>query len=316
MFSLFFTVSGIIGSVTLFLFSVLRFSQYVKDSMGDKVRGILQSITSTPWRGVVAGTLVTSVFQSSSATSVIVVSLVGAQALSFYNSLGLIFGANIGTTITSQLIAFNAMAISPYILLVGFLLGRWGGILKKYSRLVIYFGMIFFSIFLVSYFISQIESNFLAFAFSKISNVYIALLAGVITSVLVQSSSVVSGVIIVMAGTGLLSLEQSLGIILGANIGTTFTAILASLPLSRAAKKVAMAHFLFNLLGVLMILPILSNFYVFISYLGGSIESQIANANLLFNIFSAIVFLIFIKPFHSLIENIFKLGERRLVVHQ
>lgn len=297
-------ILGIIGSVALFLFSVISFGNVIKHSTGERIKSFLSSVTSNPFKGLVFGAVSTGILQSSSATSVLVASLADAGFISFLNSLGVIFGVNIGTTITSQLVAFNVMEISPFIILFGFIVKIWGNSFKKYGTPIIYFGLLFFSIYIISFFVSQIDQQLLGSYLSVTSNILIAILIGVIASTIFQSSSIVSGIVLVLAGVGHINLAQSVGLILGANIGTTSTVIIASLAMGKEAKKVAISHFLFNFLGVLIILPFIGYFYDVVKWLDGDTVHQVANIHLLFNLACSVVFIIAIKPFAYLVNKI------------
>jgi len=297
-----FIIAGIIFSVLLFLYSVISFGKVIKVHSGPKIKELLSSMTSNPIKGVVFGTISTAILQSSTAASVLVASLTDAGLISFYNTVGVILGVNIGTTITTQLIAFNFMHISPFVIIFGVLLYFWGKSFSKYSKPVIYFGLLFFAIYLISFFVSQIDTSYVRDLFSFSSNIFYAILIGIIACLIFQSSSVVSGVVLVLTGSGIIDVTQGVGLILGANIGTTSTVIIASFTMGKEAKKVALTHFLFNFLGVLFILPVLKYFLIGLSYLGDDAVHKIANVHLLFNILSAIIFLILIRPFRVLIE--------------
>lgn len=293
---------GIIASVALFLFSAISFSRIVKKNVGAELKKAIETLTLTPLRGLFVGGIVTAILQSSTAASVLVAGLVDAGVIKYFASLGLIFGVNIGTTITSQLIALNFMRISPFIILFGTILYFWGNGLKKYAKPIIYFGTLFLSILSISYFVSEIDQSLLISIVSLSSNIYLSILLGMLLAICLQSSSVVSGLVLVMAGSNILSLSQATGMILGANIGTTSTVILASLALNKYAKRVAAAHFFFNFIGVLLVLPVLHVLYGIVETLGGSLQQQIANIQLIFNLICALVFLVFIKPYSKFIS--------------
>jgi len=297
---------GTIFSVCLFLFSVISFGKIIKNTAGPKIKSLLSSLTSNSFKGVILGTVSTAILQSSSAASVLVASLADAGLISFYNTLGIIFGVNIGTTITSQLVAFNFMSISPFVILLGLVIYWWGGTFKRYGKPIIYFGMLFFSIYLISVFVSKIDQGLVGSFLSITSNPIIAIFVGIIASILLQSSSVVSGIVLVLAGSGQIDLAQSVGLILGANIGTTSTVIIASLTMGKEAKKVAMSHFLFNFIGVILLLPFLGYFYKAVQWFDGDTIHQVANIHLIFNLICAILFLLLVKPFSKLVNFIIK----------
>jgi phosphate:Na+ symporter len=300
-------LSTVLASVFLFLFSITKFSSQLQMKAGERFKDIIRSVTSTPIRGTLAGTLVTALVQSSTATTVMVVSLVNAGLLTFGNSLGVIFGANIGSVITSQLLAYNLSFIAPYIVIFGFLLQYTKSRFAKWGKPIFYFGLIFFSFAIVTQFVEPLQSSpAILEIFSKISGLGIALGVGILLTVLFQSSTITTGLSLVLVAQGLLTFDQAVGIVLGANIGTTSTALIAAIPMDIMARRAAVAHFLFNLVGVLIIIPFLSPFSSAIEFLGGSSAQQVANMHLVFNVLSAIIFLAFIRPFERLVTALVK----------
>lgn len=293
----------VIALVLIFIFSINKFSRQISLVAGNQFKKILSKITKNPFLGTVTGTAITSIFQSSTATTVMTVGLVNAGILSFYQSLGVVFGANIGTTITSQLIALNVTAIAPFIIIFGFLLLKFGKKYNIYGKSVFYFGLVFFCISLITQVVAPLAQNeSIILALSKINSLPVAIIVGVIITTIFQSSSVTSGLILVMATSGLINFDQGVGLMLGANIGTTSTAILAAIPMGIEAKKTAVAHLLFNFFGVILIIPLLPIFTRLLQNLGGSVAQQIANMHLMLNLFATIVFLIFIKQFFKVIK--------------
>jgi len=297
----------ILACVALFLFATHKFSRQMELRAGRRLKRLLGRFTATPLRGLATGFLTTAAFQSSTATTVMLVGFVNARLISFVESLPIIFGANIGSTLTSQLIAWNALYLAPYLLLAGFLLERVPNRYQRYGRPMFYFGLIFFSFLLISIVIEPLKSNpFLLSFLENSDSLLMAMLIGFVFTIIFQSSGLASGLAIVFASQGLLSLPQAIGIILGANIGTTSTALLAALFLDRTAKQTAVAHFLFNVGGVVLFLPFITPFVYFISALDGNITRQVANAHLIFNVGTAIIFLLLMVPFARLIRRLVK----------
>jgi phosphate:Na+ symporter len=289
--------------VVIFLFGIQKFSKQISQVAGEEFKIFLEKMTKKPWRGMALGALFSGLIQSSTATTVILVGLVNAGLVTFSNSLGVILGSNIGSTATSQLVALNLTNIAPYMVLLGFFVTYFGQSYRKWGKPIFYFGLVFFSLSLITLYIEPIKSNpEIVGLFSNISSIYVAVLVGIVFTAIVQSSGVTSGLVVLLVGLGLLNLNQAISIILGANIGTTGTALLASIGTSRAAKKVALAHFLFNVIGVLIFLPFISQFGEAVSSLGGSSQQIVANAHMLFNIACALVFLMFLRPFERLID--------------
>ncbi len=305
MMDIFYTLALALGVVFLFLFSVRKFSSQVSRVAGDKFKNAMETFTKTPWRGILLGTVVTAILQSSTATTVLLVGLVDASTVTFVNSLGVIFGANIGTTITSQLIAFNILGIAPYILIAGFLIDRTNSRWKKYGKSIFYFGLVFFCLALISELIRPWSNDPRVLGLvANLSNVFLAILAGIILTTFFQSSTVVAGIVILLVAQNVLDFNQAFGIILGSNIGTTSTALVASSIMGKQAKRTAMAHFLFNLIGVIVFLPFFDLFVSVIRQFGGSVAQEVANAHLVFNLISTTIFVILLKPFARLVSKI------------
>ncbi|MDP1624923.1 MAG: Na/Pi symporter [bacterium] len=298
-------VMPVLALVLIFLFSIQKFSNQIRKIAGEKFKGYLNAFTETPIKGFLAGTFFTALVQSSTATTVLVVSLVNAGVLTFYKALGVIFGANLGTSLITQLVAFNVANIAPYFIVLGFLVGYLGRGYKHWGKPIFYFGMVFLSLSLITSYVEPLRTNpeVLVF-FANITNIYWAIIVGTIFTIIVQASTVTSGMTVLLAASGLLSMEQAVGLILGANLGTTVTALVASIGMNNAAYKAALAHFLFNLIGTIILLPFVVPFSALIGSLGGSLEHQVANIHLIFNFLMAVTFLIFISPFEKLVNKI------------
>ncbi|RLG18528.1 Na/Pi cotransporter family protein [Candidatus Micrarchaeota archaeon] len=272
--------------------------------VGNRFRELLEKLTANRYKGALLGATVTSIIQSSTATTVIVVGLVNAGVISFSQSLGIIIGSNVGTTVTAQLIAFKLTSFAPIFIILGFLVGLVGGKYKFLGKPLFYFGLVFFSLALISDALEPLQGDPIVTDYlSKLSNVFIALAVGTVLTTLFQSSSVTTGLVVLLAQGGFLTLDQGIPLILGANLGTTTTAALASLKMDLYPRRVAAAHILFNIGGVLLFLPFLSPFASTVAQLGGSPAHQIANAHLIFNLVAALIFLIAIQPFKKLVAR-------------
>ena len=298
-------IASIFAVVTMFLFAVEKFSGQIQSLIGEKFKSLIGKYTDTPIKGVLVGTVITSILQSSAAVCVLLVSLVESGLIPFTNSLGIIIGANIGTAITSQLVALNLLNIAPFILIAGFILMKTEHRYQHLGKPVFYFGLIFSCLFIISAMTSTfVQNGFILSIIGHTSNLFFAILAGFIVSTMLQSSSITTGIIVIMASQGILNFDQAFGIILGANIGTTTTALLASLVTGKQGKRVAIAHFVFNFSGVLMFLPFVHLFSRFINSLPIDIAWQVASGHLIFNVIIAIVFLIFFNQYNRLIHKI------------
>ena len=298
-------------AVILFIFGLDHFSQEIQKISGDRFRRFLGRATRVPMVGVLIGALVTAVIQSSSATSVIAISLVNAGVLSFKSSVGIIFGSNIGTTVTAQLVAFKLTAFAPVLVIGGFLLSLVRSRYAIFGKSIFYFGFVFFSLNLISSSLAplQHEASFVAYL-TQPQNPLVAIAIGCLFTALVQSSSVTTGLAIVFVQQGLLSLENAVPLVMGANIGTTSTALLAIFNMDIAAKKAALSHFLFNLGGVLLFLPPLLLFGDRLNQLDMTPAMELAMIHLVFNVGTSLVFLAFINPFTRFVDRV--LGEGKM----
>ncbi len=292
---------NVAGGVGLFLFGVKLMSGALQDLAGDKMRTLISSLTSTPLKGAGVGALVTMVIHSSAATTIMVVSFVQAGMMTLKQAIGVIMGANIGTTVTAQMVAFDMGTLAMPLLGLGMMLAVFGR--SKRQR---YIGNGIFGFGLLCMGMETME-NALAFLADKkeffmifARSPMLCIAAGTVLTMLVQSSTATVGLTIAMATQGLLPLQSSIAILLGNNIGTTVTAVLAALSASRPAKQAAAAHVFFNLAGVLIFAPFLAPFTDFIAATSSGVARQLANAHTLFNVVNTVIQL----PFAGLIAAV------------
>lgn len=298
-------IISVTAVVFVFLFGVTKFSKQMEYIAGDRLKRILEHFTKTPIRGFIAGTAVTSIVQSSTVVTVLIVSLVHAGLISFRNSIGAILGANVGTALSTSLIAFKVLDLAPYVLVIGFIIMKLKNKYQHHGKSVFYLGLVLSSLFLMSVLVEPLkESAIFMGLISHTSNVIIAIFVGIILTTILQSSTIVSGIVIILAGQGVLGLLPAFAIILGANIGTTSTALIAATLLSKQAKRAALAHFMFSFIGVLVTLPFIGLVVEFLSRIPGTVAQQVAIGHLLFNIVFALIFLLFIKTYTKIIEKI------------
>lgn len=308
---------GLIGGLGIFLFGINLMSKGLQRAAGEQMRNILSSLTKNRFVAIGVGVFVTMVIQSSSATSVMLISFVQAGLMKFAQSVAIMLGADIGTTITAQLIAFK---LSDYALLVvgiGFFI-QFFSKKEKYKNLsaaILGFGLLFYGMKVMSDAMYPIRTYepFIN-ALIKLENPFLGIIAGALFTALIQSSSAFVGIMIILGGQGIISLDAAIPLIFGANIGTSITAFLASLNTDREAKKVALAHIISKTVGVLLFvwwIPLFSNLVVQLS--PGDPENlsnvqyiprQIANAHTIFNVGYVIVFVPFVNSFARLIDKI------------
>jgi len=317
----FLLVAGLMGGLGLFLLGMTMLSDGMQNAAGDKMRTVLSQITNNRFVAVGVGSFVTMVIQSSSATTVMLVSFVHSKLMRFKQTIGVILGAGIGTTITAQLIAFKLTDYSLLLIGVGFLMHAFikSTYFKNIGKTILGFGILFFGMHVMSESMHPLRS-YAPFVDSivKLENPILGILIGAMFTALIQSSSAFIGIMIVLATQGLLSLEASIPLLFGANIGTAITAILASIKTNREARQVALAHTLIKVIGVLLFLfwiPQFADLVKIISPKGafpqGDINSlaetvprQIANAHTVFNIVLTCLLLPFTGWFAKMIQKI------------
>ena len=301
-FQIFFTIAG---GVALFLYGIKLLSSALQSLAGDKLRQLLGELTKTPLRGILVGIVVTVLIQSSAGTTVMTVSFVNTGLLSLKQALGLIMGANIGTTITAQLLAFNIDAFALPLLALGVFMSMLSS-RKQLGYLasgLIGIGLVFMGMQTMksaSHVISQHKDLLLFLSRSPLTGV----LAGIILTALIQSSAATIGLTIAVASQGLITLDAAIPIILGDNIGTTLTAIVVSLNASRPAKQAAMGHVLFNTIGTIICLIFLPYYKEIVMMSADDIGRQIANSHMIFNVLNTIIFFPFISLLAKLIAAI------------
>jgi len=312
--SWFFLVMGLLGGLVLFLYGMEKMSEGLKKSAGKGMRNILSALTNNRIIGLAVGAFVTMVIQSSSATTVMLVSFAQAQLLTFGQTLSVILGANIGTTVTAQLIAFKLTDYAFLMIIVGFALTIFSkkDSLKYLGESLLGFGILFLGMKVMSDSMRPLRDYEPFIDLMKnLENPIYGLIIGAIFTALIQSSSAFTGIVIVLAQQGLLSLNAGIPLLLGANIGTCITAGLATLGTSREAKRVALAHVIFNTAGAIIFLFWIPYFVDLVRWmspvsdatgidkLAAETPRQIANAHTFFNVSVALVFL----PFTALLSK-------------
>lgn len=298
----------LLGGLGLFLFGMSFMSQGLQKAAGGKLRAILEAMTKNKIVAVLFGALFTAVIQSSGATTVMVVSFVNTGIMTLAQSIGIIFGANIGTTITSQLVAFNLTGVAPFILFVGAVLLMFGRnpMQKKVGEVILGFGALFMGISMMKDSMSGLrEYPMVLKVLGGLDNPILGILLGTLITVIVQSSSVTVSILLLMASQSLITLPVCFYVILGCNIGSCTPAVLASLDAKKEAKRAASIHVMFNVFGMVIIGILLafgmSWFEPFILGISGSnVGRCVANADTFFKIFQTLIFLPLSKQFMEL----------------
>jgi len=311
-----FLIFGLLGGLALFLYGMEQMSEGLKKTAGDRIRSILSALTNNRLMGLTVGAFVTMMIQSSSATTVMLVSFVQAQLMTFVQSLGVILGADIGTTITAQLIASDLTDYALLMIAIGFSIRMFSknDNSKHIGEIILGFGILFFGMKLMSDAMTPLRTYAPFIELLKgLENPLLGLLVGAVFTALIQSSGAFAGIIIVLAQQGLLTLDAGIPLILGSNLGTCVTAGLASIGASRESKRVALAHTLFKVGGILLFILWIPTFAdiirsisptsnaIGLDKLAAETPRQIANAHTLFNVSLAFIFLPFTMLFSKLI---------------
>ncbi len=301
-------VLGLIGGLGLFLYGMTLMSDSLEKAAGAKLRGVLELFTKNRYVGIIVGVVFTAIIQSSSAATVMVVSFVNAGLMTLYQAIGVIYGANIGTTVTSQLVSFNLSQYAPVFIMAGVLMLMIfkNPTVKKAGEVVIGFGILFLGISTMSSSMGALkELPAIQNLFMSLDNRFFALLLGLVITAIVQSSSVTVSIVLLLAQQGLLPLKICFFIILGCNIGACMSAMLASLSGKKNAKRAALIHLLFNIIGSIIMAVILligSNWIeaLIMHISGGNLGRCVANTHTIFKVFQVII----LMPFMSWIVKL------------
>ncbi len=295
------TVIAILATLSLFLFSLRGFSKELQKLGAENLQRWLTKVTSNRFSAFLLGAVLTAVIQSSSVVSSITVALVDAGVIGFFNSLGVLLGAKVGTSFTAWLVAFELSFLGSWLLVAGMIITLVPMRIKLVGKSVFYLGFILFSLELIKNGLAPLsESPEILEWLKQADKLALGLLIGAVVTAMMQSSSVTIGLAIILAGQGLLGLPGAIAIVVGSNLGTTSTALLASISLSSWAKKAAFANLLLNLMGLVLFVPFLPLFVQFIDNLQLEITYQVAVAHLMFNLILAVLGLIFLRQFSRL----------------
>ena len=300
--SIFLLLTGLLGGMGMFLYGMEMMSDGMKMTAGNSMRIILEKLTSNKFLAVSVGAFVTMVIQSSSATTVMLVSFVNSGLLNFTQALGVILGSNIGSTVTAQIVAFKVTDYALLLIAIGAMMSLFSKkeTVKNLGFVILGFGLLFYGMKVMSDTMKPLRTDpTFNSILTSFENPFLGIMAGAIFTALVQSSSATTGIVITLASGGSITLEAGIPLIFGANIGTCVTALLAGLNASRDAKRVAIGHVTFNLLGVLLFCFWIPTFSEIISQTSNNIPRQIANAHTIFNILATVIFI----PFTGLIAK-------------
>lgn len=313
----------ILGGFALFLFGIYYMGEGLKNIAGDKLKYYIEKFTNKPWKGILVGTIITAFIQSSSATTAIAIGFVRAGLMKLDQVFGVIMGANIGTTITSFLIGLKVEEYALFFVFLGVLFVAFSSKKKvKYTgEIILGFGVLFYGLSLMGGELKNLKDleQFTAFAKASNDNGLIGLFAGTIISGIIQSSSAFVGIVQKLYESNALTLLASIPLVFGSNIGTTVTAVLASLGGNTSSIRAATLHVFFNVLGTIIFMIFLVPFVSLIEAISAQLQlepmMQIGTAHIIFNVVTTIVVYPFMKPIISLIKKIIR-GEEENSINQ
>lgn len=310
--------TGIFGGLGLFLYGMKLMSDGLENIAGEKLKSILEKITSNKIMGVLVGTIVTAIIQSSSAITVMVVSFVNAGLMTLGQATGVILGSNIGTTITAQMVSLKLEVIAPIFIGIGaiVIVVTKNKRVKDLAYIALGFGVLFMGMGLMSSSLKPVSelAIFNKFILLVGKNSILGVLIGILITAILQSSSATTGILVALAVSGNLDMSVAFPIILGCNIGTCITAILAGLTANRIAKKAALLHLFFNIFGTILFLPFSDKVVMIVQYLTpDNVARQVANAHTIFNVVITIFILPISKYFVKLVNKILPDDGRRQV---
>lgn len=289
----------ILGGLSLFLYAISHLSDALKDLLGDKAKKLLAKFTRNVFTAILTGIIITLILDSSSAVIIMSIVLVNARALTFRQAIGIVLGANIGTTFSSQIIALDIGKYSPVPIFLGMLLiffTKSKG-LSQVGRVIIYFGILFFGLYTMERAVEPLrdQPQFIDWM-TRLENPYTGAGTGAFVTLIIQSSSATVGMVITLAKKGLLTLSAGVAVMLGAELGTCADTLLATVKSNRQALKTGLFHLFFNICTILLGLLLFPWFVKLILFISGNatLEQQVANAHMLFNTVGVLLFLPFV----------------------
>lgn len=312
--------TGLGGGLALFLYGMRKMADALKTAAGTGLKDVLARLTTNRFTGALSGAVITAVMQSSSVTTVMVVGFVSAGLMTFTQSVGVIMGANIGSTVTAQIVAFNIAEYSLALIAIGFpieLLVRSRRV-RYYGIAMMGMGFLFFGMDLMGDAMAPLRSYepFIAFM-QEMRAPWLGILAGFAFTAVVQSSAATAGLVIVLSTQGLITLEQGIALLLGANVGTCVTAGLSAIGRPREAVKAAVVHVVFNVVGVLLVVWFIPPFADLVRSVSpgapeiseaarraAEVPRQIANAHTIFNVGSTLILIGFAGRLAALVDRI------------
>jgi phosphate:Na+ symporter len=299
----------ITAGLVLFLYAVFVLSKTLKEILGDKAKFWISKFTNTTFSSILVGIVATTLLDSSSAVIIIAIVFINSELLGFRQAMGIVLGANIGTTISSQIIAMDIGKFSPIFLLLGFILiviSKTDN-LSNIGKVVLYFGVLFFGLLTMENAVEPLKENiYFTELLKKADDPLTGSIMGAIITLIIQSSSATVGMAIILTKKGFLSIAGGIAIMLGAELGTCSDTLLATIKGSRAALKTGIFHLVFNFITILFGLIFFQPFLAFVMAISeyASVERTVANAHVLFNVLGVLIFVWTIPIFEKLLNRI------------
>jgi len=305
----------LVGGLVLFLYGVTNLSDSIKEVANDKMKKIVVRFTKNIFSAIVVGTVVTTILDSSSAVIILTIVLVNAEILDFRQAVGIVMGANIGTTISSQIIAMDVGQYSPILLFVGFLLMLISKSEKinTAGRIALFFGMLFFGLFTMERAVEPLKgSEQFSVWMANLENPLYGAAVGALVTLVIQSSSATVGMVITLAKQNLITLPAGIAVMLGAELGTCSDTLLATIRSNRQAIKTGVFHLFFNLISIIISLILFAPFIGLVEYISGGadLENKIANAHVLFNVLGVVLFVGFVPVIVKVLDKLIPDNQR------
>ena len=300
---------SILAGLVLFLYAVHSLSETIHKAMGNTAKKWILRFTSNTLSGIITGTIVTALLDSSSAVIIITIIFVNSKLLSFRQAMGIVLGANIGTTISSQIIAMEIAKYSPVLLLIGFvlLLASKSEKINNTGKIILYFGVLFFGLFTMENAVMPLRNQpYFMEWLKQTENPILGALIGAGVTLVIQSSSATVGMAIILAKKGFIGLAGGIAVMMGAELGTCSDTLLATIKGSRQALKTGLFHLVFNALSIAVGLLLFAPFVKLVAYIGQDlpIARSVANAHMLFNIGGVLLFVLTIPVFARVLDKL------------
>ena len=299
----------LVGGLVLFLYGVGNLSEVIKEAADEKMKRIVVRFTSNIFSAIVVGTIATTILDSSSAVIILAIVLINAGILDFRQAVGIVMGANIGTTISSQIIAMDVGQYSPILLFAGFLMmfvSRSEKI-NRVGKIALFFGMLFFGLFTMERAVEPLKgSEQFAAWMANLENPLYGSAVGALVTLVIQSSSATVGMVITLAKQNLISLPAGIAVMFGAELGTCSDTLLATIRSNRQAIKTGVFHLFFNFVSIVIGLILFIPFIGLVEYISGGadLENKIANAHVLFNVLGVVLFVGFVPVVVKLLDKL------------